>query len=251
MTVSALGKSVKSVMSIGFPGDYGGDAAAGVKIAAEANQVEFTNIETAPSQEEQAGAISAIIKNKPDLVVLGTGPTETAVIVGQAAARGYQGQSFGVTPTWNPALLASPAAPALEKLFVHSGAWGSFGTDTPGHEAMRQAVGEVKQPNDGYTVGWVWSYPMKAALEEWLEGDYEKDRAGLLEAVESLETVDYEGMLPEDAGDRSGDPDEEIFRETVMSKVDKAAPAGLTLVEDFAAGPTVSEHSFEGPCFEG
>ncbi len=244
-------KSIKSVMSIGFPGDYGGDAAAGVEIAAEKNGVDFTNVETAPGQEEQAGAISAVVKNKPDLVVLGTSPTETAVIVGQAAAQGYTGQFVGVTPTWNPALLASPAAPALEKLFLHSGAWGSFGTDTPGHQAMRDAVGDVKQPNDGYTVGWVWSYPLKAALEEWLSGDYEKDRAGLLEAVKSLETVDYEGMLPEEAGNRTGDSNETVFRETVISKVDKAAPAGISLVEDFAAGPTATDYTFEGPCFEG
>ena len=112
-------------------------------------------------------------------------------------------------------------------------------------------MGDVKQPNDGYTVGWVWSYPLKAALEEWLDGDYEKDRAGLLEAVKSLETVDYEGMLPEEAGNRTGDSNETVFRETVISKVDKAAPAGISLVEDFAAGPTVSDYTFEGPCFEG
>ena len=244
-------KKIKSVMSIGFPGDYGGDAAAGVEIAAKENGVDFNNVETAPGQEEQAGAIAEVVSKKPDLVVLGTSPTETAVIVGQAAAQGYEGQFVGVTPTWNPALLASPAAPALQKLFLHSGPWGSFGTDTPGHQAMREAVGDVKQPNDGYTVGWVWSYPLKAALEEWLDGDYEKDRAGLLEAVKSLESVDYEGMLPEEAGDRTGDNNESVFRETVMSKVDKKAPAGISLVEDFAAGPTATDHTFEGPCFEG
>ena len=77
---------------------------------------------------------------------------------------------------------------------------------------MREALGEVEQPNDGYTAGWAWSYPLKAALEEWLDGDYDKDRAGLLEAVQSLETIDYEGMLPEEAGNRSGEPNDNIFR---------------------------------------
>jgi hypothetical protein len=37
----------------------------------------------------------------------------------------------------------------------------------------------------------------------------------------------------------------------VLSKVDKSAPAGISLVEDFAAGPTATDHTFEGPCFEG
>lgn len=244
-------KDISSVMAVGFPGDYGGDGAAGAEIAAEANGLEFTSVETAPGQEAQAGAISAIVKQEPDLVLLGTGPTETAVIVGQAAAQGFQGQFVGLGPTWNPALLDTPAAPALEALYMQSGYWGPFGTETPGHQAMRDALGEVDQPNDGYTAGWAWSYPLKAALEEWLDGDYDKDRAGLLEAVQSLETIDYEGMLPEEAGNRTGDPDETIFRESVLSKVDPSAPSGVTIVSDFTAGPTASEHTFEGACFEG
>ena len=77
---------------------------------------------------------------------------------------------------------------------------------------MREALGDLDAPNDGHTAGWAWSYPLKAALEEWLDGDYDKDRAGLLEAVQSLETIDYEGMLPEEAGNRAGDPNETIFR---------------------------------------
>ena len=244
-------EDISSVMAVGFPGDYGGDGAAGAEIAAEANGIDFTGVETAPGQEAQAGAISAIVKQKPGLVLLGTGPTETAVIVGQAAAQGFTGTFIGLGPTWNPALLETPAAPALEALYMQSGYWGPFGTDTPGHQAMRDALGDVAQPNDGYTAGWAWSYPLKAALEEWLEGDYDKDRGGLLEAVQSLETIDYEGMLPEEAGNRTGDPDETIFRESVLSEVDPSAPSGVAIVEDFGAGPTVSEHTFEGACFEG
>jgi ABC-type branched-subunit amino acid transport system substrate-binding protein len=244
-------RDIQSVMSVGFPGDYGGDGAAGAEIAAEANGIEFTNVETAPGQEAQAGAISEIVQQDPDLVILGTGPTETAVIVGQAASRGYQGQFVGLAPTWNPALLATPSAQALEALYLFSGPWGPWGTDTDGHQAMRDALGDVSEPNDGYTAGWVWSYPLKAALEEWLDGDYEKTRAGLLEAVVNTETVDFEGMLPEDAGNRSGDPNDNVFRETVISRVDPEAPTGVTIERDFTAGPTVSDYTFEGACFEG
>ncbi|HWL49038.1 MAG TPA: ABC transporter substrate-binding protein, partial [Acidimicrobiia bacterium] len=244
-------KSIKSVMAVHFPGDYGGDGAAGAKIAAEANGLDFSAVETASGQEEQAGAISAIVKQKPDMVLLGTGPTETAVIVGQAASQGYEGQFIGLGPTWNPALLESPAAKALEAQYLQSGYWGPFGADTPAHEAMREALGEVKQPSDGYTAGWAWSYPLKAALEAWVDGDFSKDRAGLLEAVKSLETIDYEGMLPEEAGNRTGDPDETVFRETVVSKVDPNEPSGVAIIEDFKAGKTVTDYTFEGACFEG
>ena len=242
-------EDVTSVMAVGFPGDYGGDGAAGAEAAAEANGIDFENVETAPGQEAQAGAVSAIVRDNPDLVILGVGPTETGVIVGQAASQGYTGKFVGLAPTWNPALLASPAADALEALFRHAGPWGSYGTDTPGHEAMRTALGTVEQPNDGYTSGWVWSYPLKAALEEWLEGDYSKDRAGLTDAVGSLDSVDFEGMLPEEAGDRTGDND--IFLQTILSDVDPQADAGLAVAQDFFAGPTTEAFDFTGACFEG
>ncbi|HWL49457.1 MAG TPA: ABC transporter substrate-binding protein, partial [Acidimicrobiia bacterium] len=39
-------KSIKSVMAVHFPGDYGGDGAAGAKIAAEANGLDFSAVET-------------------------------------------------------------------------------------------------------------------------------------------------------------------------------------------------------------
>ncbi|MEJ7833919.1 MAG: ABC transporter substrate-binding protein [Nocardioides sp.] len=243
--------AVESVMSIGFPGDYGGDSAAGVAIAAEAQGLDVENVETAPGQEAQAGAISAVVKQQPDLVILATGPTETAVIVGQAAAQGYQGQFIGIGPTWNPALLASPAAPAIEALYLHSGPWANFSEDTPGHEAMRTALGDEVTPSDGYTAGWVWSYPLKAALEEWLDGDYDKTRAGLIEAAASIESVDYEGMLPEEAGNYSGEPNDAVFRQSIIEEVDKDAPTGMTRIEEFFAGPTATDYEFTGSCFEG
>lgn len=238
---------VESVMAVHYPGDYGGDAAAGAKIAAEANGMEFTNVETGLGQGAQAGAIDAVVSGNPDLVIITTGPADAATVIGQAAARGYQGRFIGTGPTWNPGLLGSPAAPALETLYLQSGPWATFSTDSPGHEAMREALGDV-QPNDGYTSGWVWSYPMKAALEAAAEsGDL--TRAGLLAAVQSLESVDYEGMLPEGAGNYAGEPNEAIVRSTLISEVDPEAPTGTNVIQEFFTGPTAEAYEFEGACY--
>ena len=243
-------EGIESVMAIHFAGDYGGDGAAGAEIAAEANGLDFSAVEIEPGQEAQTAAVSAVVRQDPDLVMLGTSPTETAVIVGEAAAQGYQGRFIGLGPTWNPALLETPAVDALQGLYWQSGYWGPYGSDTPGHQAMQEALGDI-QATDGHTAGWAWSYPLKAALEAWLEGDYDKTRAGLLEAVGSLETIDYEGMLPEEAGNRAGEPNETLFRQTVISEVDPEAPTGVTIMQDFFVGPTAEAHEFDGPCFEG
>lgn len=239
---------VKSVMAVHYAGDYGDDGAAGAKIAAEANNLTFTDIETAVGQDNQAAAIEAIASQKPDLVILTAAPTDTAVIVGQAAARGYAGKVIGTSPTFNPGLLTSPAAPALKALYYQSGPWAPYGADTPGHQAMRDALGDV-QPNDGYTAGWVWSYPLRAALEKAAEiGDL--TRAGLLEGIKQVESVDYEGILPEGAGNYAGDPNEGVVRESLISQPDDASVTGVKVVQELFVGPTAKDYKLDGPCYE-
>ena len=124
-------KQIKSVMAVHFPGDYGGDGAAGAEIAAEANGLEFLLSRRRPARRRRRGRSARSSARSPTWSCSGTSPTETAVIVGQAAAQGYTGQFIGLGPTWNPALLGTPAAPALEGLYLQSGYWGPFGTDTP------------------------------------------------------------------------------------------------------------------------
>ncbi|MFI6496302.1 ABC transporter substrate-binding protein [Nonomuraea typhae] len=239
--------TIKKVMAVHLAGDYGADAAAGAKIAAEKNGLEFTAVETPPGATEQGRAITEITRNKPDLVILTTGPADAAAIVGQSAAAGYKGRFIGTGPTWNPALLKSPAAPALKALYEQSAPGKPFAADTPGHKAMRDALPGVT-PNDGYTSGWSWSYPMKAALEKMVAGG-DISRKGLLAAVKTLSTVDYEGMLPPEAGDFAGDPDAAAFRQTLVNKLDDASPTGVTTVKDFFTGPTARGFTLDGPCF--
>jgi ABC-type branched-subunit amino acid transport system substrate-binding protein len=244
--------TIASVMSVHYPGDYGDDAAGGAQYAAEELGLTFTNVPTGPGGEAQAGAISQILTERPDLVIITTGPTEAATIVGQVAAQGvpagYTPMFVGTSPTWNPALLASPAAPALTALYFQSGPWGPWGTDTPGHEAMREALGTPDPLNDGYTAGWVWSYPIKAALEKAVE-NRDLTRAGLLAAAKSLTSVDYEGMLPSEAGNYAGGPEGQV-RVTTISKPDPDAPTGVTPVQPLTVGPTAEGFTLTEPCYE-
>lgn len=227
---------ISSVMSVYFEGDYGGDAAGGAQIAAEAHGLEFTAVPTPPGQDNQAEAVGQILSVQPDLVIVTTGPTEAAAIVGGAAQEGFTGRFIGTNPTWNRALLDSPAADAFLGLYQVGGTFPNWSADTPGHQAMRDALGEPEDLNDGYTIGWIWQYPIKAALEAALaEGDL--TRAGVRAAATSLEDVDYEGMLPEEAGNYAGGPGTQI-RQSLVNDIDPEAPTGVTAARDFFVGPT-------------
>lgn len=240
---------LKSFMTVHYPGDYGGDAAAGARIAGKKRGLEDKGDHvTAPNATagSQAASIEAILKAKPDFVIVTTGPREMAEIVGGSAARGFTGKFFGTSPTWNKGLLATPAGAAIEKLYLGSAPWKPWGTDSAGHKAMREALGSV-DPNDGYTSGWIWSYPLLQTLQNAFEaGDL--TRAGVVKAASDLKTVDYEGMLPSSAGRFAGKPNETVFREMVITKPDKTQPTGVAVVEDFFAGPTAKGFKFSAAC---
>jgi ABC-type branched-subunit amino acid transport system substrate-binding protein len=237
----------KSVMAVHYKGDYGGDAAAGAKTAAEANKLPFTDVETQQGQENQGGAIDKIVSGKPDLVILTTGSADAATVVGQAAARGYRGRFIGTAATWNPGLVKSPAFAAMKAQYLQSRPVATFESDTEGHKAMRAALGDV-QGNDGYTFGWVWSYPLKAALQKAAENK-DLTRKGLLKAVKGLKAVDYEGMMPPEAGNYAGDPNDSAVRETQISRPDETVPSGVSQVTDFFAGQTAKDYRLDKPCF--
>jgi ABC-type branched-subunit amino acid transport system substrate-binding protein len=223
-------------MSVHFEGDYGEDAAAGAQIAAEANGLEFSHVPTPPGAEQQAEAVGRILAAQPDLVIITTGPTEAAAIVGGAAANGFTGRFIGTNPTWNPALLASDAGPALQALYQAGGTFPTFGSDTPAHQALAEAVGTPADLNDGYTAGWMWQYPVKAVLEQALANE-DLTRAGVRAVAAGLTAVDYEGMLPAEAGNFAGGPEAQL-RQSMISSPDPEAPTGLTTVQEYFVGST-------------
>jgi ABC-type branched-subunit amino acid transport system substrate-binding protein len=219
----------------------------GTKVGASRNGLTFTAVETPVGATEQGRAITEITRNRPDLVILTTGAADAAAIIGQSAAAGFKGRFIGTSPSWNLALLQSPAAPAILALYEQSSPGRPWDADTPGHRAMRAALGNVT-PSDGYTSGWYGSYPLKAALEKMVaSGDI--SRKGLITAVKTLTTVDYEGMLPAEAGNFAGDPNTATFRQTLINKPVRGAPNGVTMVKDFYTGLTAKSYVLDGPCF--
>src|SRR5690606_10652596 len=92
--------------------------------------------------------------------------------------------------------------------------------------------------NDGYTIGWIWQYPLKAALEKALE-NRDLTRAGVAAAARSLTSVDYEGMLPAGAGNYAGGADAQV-RHTLIGNPDPESPTGISSATDFFVGPTAA-----------
>ncbi|WP_067490704.1 ABC transporter substrate-binding protein [Actinomadura hibisca] len=236
----------RSVLAVYFEGEYGDDSAAGARAAARAQNVRFKAVQTPQGAEAQDRAVAAILARKPDAVLLATGPAETAAIVGKTVAAGFRGRFYGQAPTYVGALLKSPAGPALEKHFTFLGLWKPFAADSPGQAALRRALGRA-EPDDTFTTGWTLSYPLKAALQR-AAANGNLTREGLYEAVRQTTFVDYEGIMPSNAGDFSGTPDTAAFRQTVIESADKGQYTGLRPLTDFYTGSTAKEYRLTAPC---
>lgn len=242
---------IGTVMSVHYPGDYGGDSAAGVAYWAETNGVTFDeethNVETLPNSVagNQDGPVEDILTVQPDVVFITTGPLEMGEIVGKTVAQGFQGRFVGSVPTWNPALLQSEdLAPILPQVYRQVAPWGPLGSDTAAHDAMAEALGGELPANDGYTFGWIWQYPVLAVLQAAADnGDL--TRAGVRAMVPEV-TVDYEGALPDKS--YSGDSNETVVRESLIAKPDPEAPLGNSVEYDFFVGPTAQDYDFTEPC---
>lgn len=238
---------VGSVQAVGFPGDYGGDVAAGAAAWAAANGADDLGfVETAPNSAigSQDAAVQQVVTAGADRVVLGVSPVEAAEIVGGAVAAGFEGRFLASVPVWNPALVDSPVADALADRLVHLSPVAGFDGVSDAHEAMRaQLDGEVPA-NDYFTIGWMASYPLRALLEAAVEaGDL--TRAGVRAAVDGL-TVDFEGALP--TVTYSGDADATVVRTGTIARPDAGAPLGLTVVADQVSGPTAEGYANTSPC---
>jgi ABC-type branched-subunit amino acid transport system substrate-binding protein len=237
----------QTIMAVHYPGDYGADAAFGVKYAAEELGAEFVDVETEPGQDNQAGAIDAIVSQNPDLVVVTTGPTDVATIIGQAAAQGYQGQYVGTSPTWNPGLKDTPAFEAMTQQYHQSRPAETYEEgEGAGFDAVREVFGD--EGDDGVLTGWTPQYAVKAAIEAAIEnGDL--TREGLLEAATSLESVDYEGMQPEGSGNFAAG--EAFPREIIMAQPDAETSSGVTAVTDYISSDIAEGFDYgDQPCWQ-
>ncbi|MGB3413463.1 MAG: ABC transporter substrate-binding protein [Microbacteriaceae bacterium] len=240
-------KEPASVQAVGYPGDFGGDSQAGVKLWADHNGVKLNDyIPTGPNQQvgDQSAVIQKILQDKPEVVMLAVGPAETAQIVGGLAAQGFRGQFLGSIPTWNPALLGTAAAPALEAMYLNIQPWQNWDADSVAVKAAKASTNGKLPANQGYLVGWYLSYPMLAALESAIDkGDL--TRAGLRASLDGL-VVDYEGGMPNQTF--SGKPVDFSAHAIYVNAPDAQTELGLKSLDGPFVGKSFKEIGYDKAC---
>ncbi|APE36422.1 hypothetical protein BOX37_23610 [Nocardia mangyaensis] len=235
-----------NIAVVAYRGNWGGDYASGALKWALANGATIADrIDTGPNGEvgDQDGPVEEILAAAPDLVMLATGPAETAEIVGKLVKSGFTGRFLGSLPTWNAALLQTPAASALTALYNYTTPVDSWAGDSVGAQRARAAV-DSEPANFGYSLGWAISYPLEALLIAAAENK-ELTRSGLRRSVMNLKP-DGEGMV---VVHPTGAERPDLSAEwSVVFEPDQQAPMGARAISTGYQGTTLARLGIHEPC---
>ena len=99
-----------SVGVVYFVGDYGNDALAGAEYAAEERGLTVIPQEITPATTDLSAQASSLVQDGASAVILAAAPGQLASLAGVLASQGADIPIVGMNPTFNPALLKTPAA---------------------------------------------------------------------------------------------------------------------------------------------
>jgi ABC-type branched-subunit amino acid transport system substrate-binding protein len=224
-------KGLKSGDKLGhlyFEGEYGENGLQGSKAFAEKNGMTIVEQKIKATDEDMTGQVSAFKKAGVKAILATTAPTQLASVAGIAASQGLNVPILGNNPTYDPALMKTPAAKALVANAYISSSLAPYNLDKP----------KVKQVGEDYTA----AYPKddkKAAIQfgytqaqvayEILNQackDKDLTRQGFINAKNKLSGIDTGGLTAATLDyAKAGQPSE---RAVYIARPDAKAPGGLT-----------------------
>jgi ABC-type branched-subunit amino acid transport system substrate-binding protein len=179
-----------------FEGDYGESGLEGSKRFAEANGMTVVEQKIKATDEDMSGQVSALKRQGVKAVALSTSPAQTASAVGVGAAQGLTVPYVGNGPTWDPALLKSPAAEAVKALLFVSSSVAPFSKEGPAPEKAAAAFTKAhakETPKASVQVGWAQGRLMYETLKKACENQ-DLSREGIVKAFHELSALDLEGL---------------------------------------------------------
>jgi ABC-type branched-subunit amino acid transport system substrate-binding protein len=234
-----------TVGHIYLEGDYGENALAGTEYAAYQLGVEVTAQKVQPTDADLTAPITALEDAGARVVLLTTTPPQAASAVAVAQANGLDMTFVGSNPTFSPALLASPAADALEASYQMVSPIAPYASDAAAPTTVREAFAETfagETPTHFVLYGYAQGELMAQILETACQNGT-LTRTGLQEAFQSLEDVDTGGLVPAMNFSEPGQPP---AREVRILKPDANVEGGLVEVEGLFASPLAVEFQRDG-----
>jgi ABC-type branched-subunit amino acid transport system substrate-binding protein len=209
-------------------GEYGGNGLKGSQYFGDKNGITIVGAKVTSTDNDLTNIVTGLKGAGVTAIVLTTTPGQTASAASASQALGLNVPILGNNPTFDPALLKSPAAAALANLYVaaSSAPFSSKTSKATELAAAYKAKYAGSPLNGGVDVGYVEGLVWQSVLTKACENK-DLSRAGVQTALKSLTSVKTDDLVAELDYSSPGAPP---TRGVYIAKVDPAAEGGLTEV---------------------
>jgi ABC-type branched-subunit amino acid transport system substrate-binding protein len=189
-------KKGDSIGHVYFEGEYGENGLKGAKYFAQKNGMSVVEQKIKATDEDMSGQVAALKRRGVKAIALTTAPTQMASVAGIAAAQGLNVPLVGNNPTYDPALLKTPAAKALEANAYIVSSIAPYNLDKPAVQKVASDYSEAypkEVPKGSAPFGYMQSRLMYEILNQACKNK-DLSRAGLVKAAHQLDNVDTGGL---------------------------------------------------------
>jgi ABC-type branched-subunit amino acid transport system substrate-binding protein len=190
-------KSGDKIGHVYYEGEYGENGLKGSKFYASKNGLKVVEQKIQPTDEDMSGQVAAFKRAGVKAIAVTTGPKQLASLAGIAAAQGLKVPIVGNNPTFDPAVMASPAAKALQANAYVVGSISPWTVDAPAVAKVgndfTSAFGK-KDAKASVQFGFVQAQVMYEILNQACK-DKDLSRQGLVKAAHELSGINTGGLV--------------------------------------------------------
>jgi ABC-type branched-subunit amino acid transport system substrate-binding protein len=179
-----------------FEGEYGENGLKGSKYFAQKNGMTIVEQKIKATDEDMSGQVAALKRAGVKAIAFTTAPTQLASVAGIAAGQGLNVPLVGNNPTYDPALLKTPAAKALKANAWIVSSIAPFNLDKPEVQKVASDFQEAypkEVPKASAPFGYMQSKLMFEILNQACQNK-DLSREGLVKAAHQLKNVDTGGL---------------------------------------------------------
>jgi ABC-type branched-subunit amino acid transport system substrate-binding protein len=197
------------------------------------------------TDEDMSGQVSALKRSGVKAIALTTAPTQMASVAGIAAAQGMNVPVVGNNPTFDPALLKTPAAKALKANAFVVSSIAPYNLDKPAVQKVASDYSEAypkEVPKGSAPFGYMQSQLMYEILNQACKNK-DLSRGGLVKAAHQLNNVQTGGLTAAPLNYTStGQPSERA----VYIAQPASVPGGLKALPDTFESATAKSYEVGG-----
>jgi ABC-type branched-subunit amino acid transport system substrate-binding protein len=229
-----------------FEGEYGENALQGAKYAAQRQGLGLVEQKIKATDTDLSAQVAALKRAGVKAILISAGPKQTASLAGVAAASGLDVPIVSNAPGFDPALLATPAAPALKKNLTMVSGTAPFAADAPGAAEVSSAYTSAfpkGTPKYSVDVGYSQAKLMFEVLQRACAAK-DLTRAGLVKALRGMNGVDTGGLVAGtlDYSELGVPPSRSVY----LAKVDAKALGGLSVLGQIRESANAKTYEIPG-----